>query len=87
MASKRLDLSLFKLFRAGIKGSQTVNKTGHPLPTIYGVLRRWCRSKRPSLLSEKDTRKLGSVVKANRRHPVYYICAICNDFRPRIVSK
>lgn len=29
-----------RLLRAGIKGSQIAKPTGHPLPTVYGVLRR-----------------------------------------------
>lgn len=41
----------------------------------------------PSLLSERDTRKRGSVVKANRKHPIHDICAIFNEFRPQTVSK
>lgn len=39
------------------------------------------------MLSEKDARKLGSVVEANRRHLLHDICAIFNALRPQTVSK
>lgn len=39
------------------------------------------------MLSEKDARKLGSVVEANRQHLLHDICAIFNALRPQTVSK
>ena len=77
MAPKRKELTLAKkkvitdLNTAGFKGSDITRQTGHPLPSIYGVLRRskdrgtvenQHRSGRPSLLSDRDSRRLGSVV-------------------------
>ena len=49
-----------KLNTAGVKGSDIASQTGHPLPTLYGSLRRskdrgtvenQQRSGRPSLLT------------------------------------
>lgn len=75
--------------------SQIAYQTRHSPPTLYRVLRllkdRKCRklirSGRPCLLSEKDARKLGSVVEANRRHLLHDICAKFNALRPQTVSK
>ena len=46
MAPKRKELTLTKkkviaeLNTAGLKGSDIASQIGHPLPNIYGVLRR-----------------------------------------------
>jgi DNA-binding IclR family transcriptional regulator len=47
MAPKPVQLSLSKknaiaaLHKTGLKGSAITQETGHPLPTIYGVLKRF----------------------------------------------
>ena len=102
MAPKRKELTLAEkkviaeLNKAGLKGSDIARQTGHPLPTIYGVLRRskdrgtvenQHRSGRPSFLTERDSRRLGSVVKLNRKRLLQEISSLFNEFRTRPVSK
>jgi sugar-specific transcriptional regulator TrmB len=44
MATKRVQLSsseknaIYALHKAGLKGPTIARETGHPLPTIYGVI-------------------------------------------------
>ena len=102
MAPKRKELTLAEkkviteLNTAGFKESDIARQTGHPLPTIYGVLRRskdrgtvenQHRSGRPSFLTERDSRRLGSVVKSNRKRPFQEFFSLFNEFRTRPVSK
>ena len=102
MAPKRKELTLAEkkviteLNTAGFKGSDIARQTGHPLPSIYGVLRRskdrgtvenQHRSGRPSLLIDRDSRRLGSVVKSNRKRPLQEISSLFNEFRTRPMSK
>jgi hypothetical protein len=84
MAPNRVQLSLSEdtiaaLHKAGLKGPAIARETGHPLPTLYGVLKRFkqrgtvenkARSGRTSLLTPWDTRKLYGVVKSERKRPL-----------------
>lgn len=91
MVIKKRELSLIernatvKLNRAGIKGSQGIHfQLFMEIETFERP--RKCRKPKskwgPSLLSERDNRKLRSVVKANRRNILHDICAIFSEFRP-----
>jgi len=83
------------LHKTGLKGPAIARETGHPLPTIYGVLKRFKqrgtleneeKSGRPSLLTHRDTRKLYGVVKSDRKRPLQEITNIFNEYRARPVS-
>jgi transposase len=103
MAPKRVLLSFSEknaiaaLHKAGLKGPTIARETGHPLSTIYGVLRCFKqrgtvenkeRSGRPSLLTLRDTvtRKLYGVVKSDRKRPLREVTNIFNELRARPVS-
>ena len=99
--TKRVQLFLFEknviaaLHKAGLKGPAAARETGHLLPTIYSVLRRFkqCgtveneeRSGMPSLLTPRDTRKLSGVVKSDRKRPLQEVANIFNEYRARFLS-
>jgi len=101
MAPKRVQLSLSEknaiaaLHKAGLKGPAIARETGHPLSTIYGVLKRFRqrgtveseeRSGRPSLLTPRNTRKLYRFVKSDRKHPLQEVTNIFNGYWARPVS-
>jgi len=101
MAPKRVLLSLSEknaiaaLHKAGLKGQAIARETGHPLSTLYGVLKCFKqrgtvenreRSGRPSLLTRRDTRKLYGVVKSDRKRPLREVTNIFNEHRARPVS-
>jgi hypothetical protein len=100
MAPNRVQLSLSEdtiaaLHKAGLKGPAIARETGHPLPTLYGVLKRFkqrgtvenkARSGRTSLLTPWDTRKLYGVVKSERKRPLRKHTNIFNENRARPVS-
>ncbi|CAG2204450.1 unnamed protein product [Mytilus edulis] len=101
MAPKRKELSLSEknaiaaLHKAGMKGPDIARQTRHPLPTIYGVLNRFKgrgslenkeRTGRPNLLTPRDTRKLCTTVKSDRKRPLHEITAF-NESREEPVSK
>jgi len=82
MAPKHVQLSLSEknaiatLHKAGQKGPAMARETGHPLPTIYGVLKRFKelgtveneeRSGMSSLLTPRNPRKLYGVAKSDRK--------------------
>ncbi|CAG2246911.1 unnamed protein product [Mytilus edulis] len=102
MAPKRKELSLSEknaiaaLHKAGMKGPDIARQTRHPLPTIYGVLNRFKgrgslenkeRTGRPNLLTPRDTRKLCTTVKSDRKRPLHEITAVFNESREEPVSK
>ena len=101
MAPNRVQLSLSEkntiaaLHKAGLKGSAIARETGHPLSTIYGVLKRFKqrgtvenkeRSGRTSFLTPWDTRKLDGVVQSDRKRPLWEHTNIFNEYRARLVS-
>ena len=64
------------LHKARLKGPEMARETGHPLPTIYCVLKRFKelgtveneeRSGRSSLLTLRNPRKLYGVAKSDRK--------------------
>jgi hypothetical protein len=64
------------LHKAGLKGPEMTRETGHPLPTIYGVLKRFKelgtveneeRSGRSSLLTPRNPRKPYGFAKSDRK--------------------
>ena len=92
MSEKNTNAALHK---AELKGPAIAWETGHPLPTIYGVLKRFKqrgtvenkkRSGRPSLLTPRNTRKLYGVVKSDRKRPLRELTNIFNEYRARPVS-
>ena len=101
MATKRKELSLSEknaiaaLHKAGMKEPDIARQTRHPLPTIYGVLNRFKgrgslenkeRTGRPNLLTPRDTRKLCTTVKSDRKRPLHEITAVFNESREEPVS-
>ncbi|XP_062594615.1 uncharacterized protein LOC134256040, partial [Saccostrea cucullata] len=98
MATNRRELSLAEknaiaeLHRAGIKGLEIAKQTGHPLPTVYGVLRRLKdrgsienqdRRGRPSLLSERDSRKHGTTIQRKIYEEGFHKCVVKKAIRIR----
>ena len=101
MAPNRVQLSLSEentiaaLHKAGLKGPAIARETGHPLPTLYGVLKRFKqrgtvenkeRSGRTSFLTPRDTRKLDGVVQSDRKRPLWEHTNIFNEYSARHVS-
>ncbi|CAC5383962.1 unnamed protein product [Mytilus coruscus] len=84
------------LHNAGVKGPDFARQTGHPLPTIYGVLHRFKgrgslenkeKTGRPNLLTPRDTRKLCTTVKSDRKRPLHEITAVFNELREESIAK
>ncbi|VDI02443.1 Hypothetical predicted protein [Mytilus galloprovincialis] len=88
---KRKELSLSEknaiaaLHKAGMKGPDIARQTRHPLPTIFRVLNRFKgrgslenkeRTGRPNLLTPRDTRKICTTVKSDRKRPLHEITAV-----------
>ena len=94
MAPTRVQLSLCEnnaiaaLHKAGLKGPTIAGETGHPLSTIYVVLKPFKqrgtveneeRSGRPSFCT-RDTRKLYGVVKSDRKRRLQEVTNIFDQY-------
>jgi len=100
-ASKRIQLLCLRRMKLLLYTKQDwkvptiVRKTENPLPTIYGVLKRFKqrgtveneeRSGRQSLLTPRDTQKLTGIVKFDRKRPLNEATFIFNEHRDQSES-